>query len=203
MRESELTQFYIDQMLALLATPLGMAGLIALLALIAAVVTVPWMRWVCLTGLIYISTIPLTEGGNIKYVPLAPPLEQFRSFGRPLIYLSLALLLIPLALSQRRLAQATDRGADPRLLRVRNPDLTSPDRLSELRPRRPGHRFARHYPADHRLRRFPLAAVDGRRLQIRLEPRPGGRPGGARDELPTGGQPCADPVGQPPHRRDR
>lgn len=100
MHESELLSYYLDVFLAMLTSPLGAAGLLGLIALAVSSVTVPNMRWVLVVAAVYFATLPLIDTRR-QYLPLAFPMEQFRQFARPMIYLFMTLLLLPLVTTTR------------------------------------------------------------------------------------------------------
>lgn len=100
MEELDLLNYYLEVLVGMLGTPFGVVGLVGLLAMVAAAAVLPSARWVFLTLAIYFATLPLVDVKG-RFAPLAFPLEQFRQFARPMIYVFVGLLLLPLLISAR------------------------------------------------------------------------------------------------------
>ncbi|MDB5328032.1 MAG: hypothetical protein JWM57_3601, partial [Phycisphaerales bacterium] len=53
MREGELITYYLDVLLTMLTTPIGVAMLVMFMAMVVAAATIPGTRWYFLTAAIY------------------------------------------------------------------------------------------------------------------------------------------------------
>lgn len=104
MNSASLAEFYLNLLLQLLATPTGIVALFLGIVLAIATVTVPALRWWCVAGAIYVSTLPINAVNYREgdfYVPLAFPLEQIRLYARPLTLFFLAMLVLPFLASAK------------------------------------------------------------------------------------------------------
>lgn len=101
MHESNIVLEYLEQITSLLGTPAGLACLLVLLATLVAAIATTWGKWFCLIGCLYASTLPVIASTTVRYAPLAPPLEQLRAYARPITYVFMAVLLLPLLTSVR------------------------------------------------------------------------------------------------------
>src|SRR5688500_4520775 len=105
--ESQFRQF-----IELMLTPVGALGLLVFIGLVIAALVSPRLRWVCVTLLLWVSTLAFTiRPGERVARNLAFPLDTLRAQGRPICVALLAALVIPSLISSRGWRQHVLSGA--------------------------------------------------------------------------------------------